>query len=233
MIGLKLVKISDPRYQDIRDRHYIPNRGQIGQQLHYLIYDNDELVGIIAGAGATFSVKSRNDFFGLDEDPQIRGKQLNGIVNNTVFRIEKTRPNLATQVLARWRKQVAKDWEELYNVKVVGFETFVIEERREGMSDRTGNLYLADNWTRVGVTKGFSPTRIHGQGLDGKRERQKSDPKIILCKRVMVGKRKKRRPLELPLEYNSSWRDKTKHIEVQKKRANFLNTKRAEEFVTF
>lgn len=30
-------KRSDPRYQEIRNRHYIPNHGTFGQQMHYLI----------------------------------------------------------------------------------------------------------------------------------------------------------------------------------------------------
>lgn len=37
---IKLVrcKRSDMMYQQFRDRHYVPNHGAVGQQLHYLIY---------------------------------------------------------------------------------------------------------------------------------------------------------------------------------------------------
>lgn len=238
MIELKLVKKTDRRYQDIRNRHYIPNRGQIGQQLHYLIYDDNDLAGIISGASAAYSVKPRDDFFGLSSDNMLRGVQLNGLVNNSVFRIEKTRPNLASQVLAMWRKQVAKDWEELYGARVAGFETFVIEERRTDMTDRIGNLYLADNWTRVGVTKGFAPTRTklsedRSVELSQPKEFIRTEPKIILCKKVMIGKRKKRKPLGFPTEYTSVWRDKGKMVEFGKKRKEFFGMKHAEEFMEF
>lgn len=50
-IQLVPCKRSCPAYQDIRNRHYIPNHGAIGQQLHYLIYLDNEIVGIISGGG--------------------------------------------------------------------------------------------------------------------------------------------------------------------------------------
>ena len=45
-IRLERCKRTDPRYQEIRDRHYIPNHGCIGQQIHYLVFLEDEVVGI-------------------------------------------------------------------------------------------------------------------------------------------------------------------------------------------
>ena len=44
-IRLEQCKRTDPRYKEIRDRHYIPNHGCIGQQIHYLVFLDDEVVG--------------------------------------------------------------------------------------------------------------------------------------------------------------------------------------------
>ena len=188
--GISLIrcKRTDPRYKEIRDRHYIPNHGAIGQQLHYLIMMNDECIGIISGGAAVYAVKPRDEYFGITKEN--RHVALNGIINNTVFRLEKNIPNLGTQILSLWRKTVAKDWEERYNVKVAGFETFIIENSR-----RKGAMYKADNWTYVGKTKGSA--KAHSHGIENKSERVETEQKLIFCKWIKNGK--------LPTEYHSTW----------------------------
>ena len=67
-IHLERCKRSDERYQNIRDRHYIPNHGTIGQQIHYLVFLDNEVCGIISGASSVFAVKSRDEYFGLTKE---------------------------------------------------------------------------------------------------------------------------------------------------------------------
>jgi hypothetical protein len=74
---------------------------------------------------------------------------LGTIINNTVFRLEMREDNLATRILARWRRQVVTDWRERYDDWVLGFETYVVENEH-----RVGTCYRADNWTLVGRTTG-------------------------------------------------------------------------------
>jgi len=102
MIKLILCKRTNPVYQDIRNRHYIENRGTHGQQLHYLIIKDDTTIGIISGASSVWSVKSRDEFFELTKENKPKG--LPSIINNTVFRLELHEKNLATRILALWRK---------------------------------------------------------------------------------------------------------------------------------
>ena len=45
---------SNPAYQEIRNRHYVPNNGAVGQQIHYLIYLDKKIVGIISGGAALY-----------------------------------------------------------------------------------------------------------------------------------------------------------------------------------
>lgn len=173
-IELVRCKRTDPVYQDIRNRHYVANRGTHGQQLHYLINLDDTTVGIISGASSVWAVKSRDEYFGLNKDN--KRVALPSIVNNTVFRLEKHIPNLATFVLSRWRKRVATDWEDRYGVKVHGFETFVVEE-----DHRKGALYLADNWLYLGETAGSTKTH---KGLNNKSERIATSVKMIYAKKI-------------------------------------------------
>lgn len=182
-------KRTDPIYQTFRNRHYIPNKGSIGQQLHYIIYLNCEPVGIISGGSAVYATKPRDDFFGITKSN--RCVALNGIINNTVFRLEQHLPNLGTQVLAIWRKKVVADWIAKYHVAPCGFETFIIENER-----RKGAMYKADNWTFVGRT--YGNTKMHLHGINNEFCRKENTPKLIFCKRIVGG--------QLPTEYYSSWK---------------------------
>ena len=160
-------------YQEIRDRHYVPNHGAVGQQLHYLIYLDNRIVGIISGGSAAYAVGCRDAFFGITKDN--RQVALNSIVDNTVFRLECNVPNLGTQILRQWRKQIAEDWEAQYGVAVAGYETFVIENE-----NRKGAMYRADNWVFVGETQGN--TKFHQHGIEKQFVRRDVEKKLVFCK---------------------------------------------------
>jgi hypothetical protein len=190
---LEFCKSSDPRYQDIRDRHYVPNHGTQGQQLHFIIHYKNQVVGIISAASSVYAVKARDDFFQIPKDKLVRQQyHLPSIVNNTVFRLEYHEKNLATKVLSKWRRVIEELWKQLYGVSVTGFETFVVEN-----DTRKGALYKADNWTMVGMTSGNA--KAHGKGgMKGKSFREDTVAKIILCKKIGNA---------LPTDkYVSSWR---------------------------
>lgn len=191
-IRLDKCKRSSIEYQEIRSRHYIPNNGAVGQQLHYIVKISDgggyRTVGIISAGSAAYAVGSRDRFFGINKEN--RQIALNSIVDNTVFRLEERIPNLGTQVLAMWRKRVQKDWFDTYGVKVAGFETFIIESEQ-----RKGAMYKADNWSFVGQTDGS--TKFHKHGVDKQFERRETCKKLVFCKWVKGG--------QLATEYYPSW----------------------------
>lgn len=187
-ISLVRCKRTCAEYQSIRDRHYIPNKGAVGQQLHYLVVLDGDVVGIISGGSAAYAVGDRDRYFGITKSN--RNIALNGIIDNTVFRLEKNLPNLGTQVLGMWRKQVDTDWQIQYGVRPAGFETFIIEEPH-----RKGSMYKADNWDFVGETQGS--TKFHLHGIEKDFQRIDVPKKLIYCKRI--------KGRELPTEYKATW----------------------------
>jgi hypothetical protein len=205
---LELVKRSDPLYKEFRSRHYIPDRGLVGQQLQYLIFYGNEVVGVIGGASSVFTTKARDEYWKFSDDREISTRQLNSVINNNIFRLEYPAPNLATMVLALWRKRIAKDWEELYGVTPAGFETFVVEERLWNGKTRNGACYRADNWEMVGITRGYGDTNARGREHKNKTLKAK---KLIYCKRI-PGK-------ELCNDYTTSWnnRERTKELRLKRK----------------
>ncbi len=184
-------------------------RGHHGQQIHYLIwYETDdgwENVGAISGGSAVYATGVRDDFFHITKEN--REKVINGIIDNTLFRLEKHEFNLASKIVSLWRKVVVKDWEGLYGVKPYGFETFVEYAEIDADTQRVGSLYLADNWTRVGETAGKAKSHV-GEGLTGGLHgnpftRQNVPKKIVFCRWI--------KPFTEPqvCEYKSSWRGQT------------------------
>lgn len=89
--------------------HYSHPKGFVGRQLIYKVFDNEEFVGVIVGGSATLHLPGRNEFFGDKY-------YINGIINNNFFHLIDNHgdKNLGTKVLAKWRKQVVRDWEERY-----------------------------------------------------------------------------------------------------------------------
>lgn len=175
-IVFQFCKITDPRYKDFRDRHYVDNAGACGQQIHFLIWYKGEHVGIISAGSSVYAVAERDKFFNLSKDK----KALVGIVNNTVFRLEKPEPNLATRVLSAWRKVVSSAWLDLYGAPVTGFETFVVEDDLADGRQRKGAMYGADNWAFRGYTKGSAKSH---RGLSNRHTRKMTTPKMIFVRR--------------------------------------------------
>lgn len=211
LVRLELVRRSNPLYQQFRSRHYIPDRGLVGQQLQYLVFYDGEVVGVIGGSSSVFTSQARDEYWGFSVDRDIKTKQLNSVINNNIFRLEYPAPNLATIVLKMWREQIKKDWEKLYGVQVAGFETFVVEERLWNGKTRNGSCYRADNWELIGITKGYGDTNVRGREHNNKTLKAK---KLIYCRRI-AGR-------ELCTDYSTSWNDPARQKELNQKRDEML-----------
>lgn len=221
-LALEFCKSTDPRYKAVRDRHYVPNRGAVGQQVHFLALRGTQTLGIISGGSCAERLAARDKFFGITNEN--RTEFMRAIIDNTVFRLEVTEKRIitqdgrevpeesvATQILALWRKVVSLVWFDLYRAIPVGFETFVIESER-----RTGALYRADNWTPIGKTSGYSKV---SQGLNAPHARTKTVPKLIFARKEDQTWMK-----EFGLKFVSSWRGNTP---VEKQRRRTVSERRA------
>src|SRR5208282_5203764 len=246
---LEFCSSGDSRYQEIRKQHYVPHKGSHGQQMHFLVWYKGKIAGIITGGSPVYACAPRNTFFLMTKDNT--KKIINGIVDNTVFRLTNHEPNLGSRVLSLWEKATAKVWEDLYGVQVFGFETFIVREgllREEKINGvltyftvddpennvRRGNLYKAANWTHCGLSAGS--TKGHdGVGLTGGREggkgkfiRKSTPPKDVYCKWAKGHSE----PVES--EDKSSWKAATKEGTPEEKAiAKEKSTKRKGYLKTF
>jgi len=141
----------------LQQHHYLGYAGPVGENLQYLIHDRQgRLLGCLLYGAAAWRVAVRDRFIGWDEVARKRG--LSRIANNMRFLIlPRVRvPHLASHLLAAIRRRLSTDWQEKYGHPILLLETFV-EQRRFA-----GTCYKADNWIRVGQTRGRS--RNHNSG---------------------------------------------------------------------
>jgi len=150
--------------------HYPNSLGIVGRSINYLVIWKGKIVGIIGGNSAPYSVKSIDEYFGIDKEN--RSDKLLEIMNNDVFRIVEPDKNLATMALKSFRIAIQRDYEKKYGGKLTGLITFVEPPRK-------GNIYYADNWTYLGMTKGFGTTRRGKRWWD--RRWVKKEPKHIFA----------------------------------------------------
>jgi hypothetical protein len=116
-------------------------------------------------------------------------------------------------------------WEDLYAVKVFGFETFIYEERFGDPNDkRDGALYKADNWYVLGMTDGNTKQHgnggLNGGGIGTPSTRRSVPRKLVACRWLDPSN-----PVPIPSEYTSSWRNETAD---EKTRSRLLGKRRKE-----
>ena len=176
MLTLQQIKRTDPRLLKNMLQHYSQPKGFVGRNICYAVLFNNTYYGAIVGGSATRFLPGRNEFL---------GKNLNQIVNNIFFHLEKQNGKypiheMLPTVLKLFRERVSIDWKIKYGDDVIGFESLV-------ELPRTGECYKRDGWKEVGITKGYTCKRVAGKGTDswsGKRVWNVTDlrPKRVFCK---------------------------------------------------
>ncbi len=141
----------------LQQHHYLGYAGPVGENIQYLIRDNQgRLLGCMLYGAAAWQVADRDRFIGWDEAS--RKRRLSRIANNMRFLILPwvRVPHLASHLLAATRRRLSRDWQGKYGHGILLLETFVEQSRF------AGTCYQADNWTCVGKTSGRS--RNHNSG---------------------------------------------------------------------
>lgn len=136
--------------------HYLGFSGTVGENMKYLILDNQKrpLACLLFGSAA-WSCAARDDFIGWDRDTRI--SRLQFVTNNTRFLILPwvRVPHLASHILAIIARRIRGDWQNKYGHSLLLLETFVETARFRG------TCYKAANWRYVGLTRGRSRNDRH------------------------------------------------------------------------
>lgn len=158
-IGLEPVRTLPQRelFRELVGRyHYRGHAVPYGAQLRYLVWATPPtraavVVGAVQFSSPAWRMAARDRWIGWDEAS--RRRNLQRVVNNSRFLLlpwVRVR-NLASRVLARAARGVARDWPVRYGVEVLLLETLVDRGRFRG------SCYRAANWIEVGGDHGTGP----------------------------------------------------------------------------
>jgi Druantia protein DruA len=132
----------------IEEHHYLGYTRPVGEHLKYMAWAGERPIACIAWSSAPRHLGPRDRFIGWS--PEARRRNLRFLAYNTRYLILPwvTVPHLASHILGRMAKLLAKDWERVYGHPVFYLETFVDPARNRG------TCYRAANWIFLGRTTG-------------------------------------------------------------------------------
>ena len=131
-----------------RDHHYLGYSRPVGEHLKYLVLAGPRPVACLGWSSAPLRLDLRDRFVGAPKEAYRH--HLHCIAYNSRYLILPwvRVPHLASHLLARVARRIARDWQELYGHPVVLLESFVDTERF------AGTCYQAANWRCVGRSEG-------------------------------------------------------------------------------
>jgi hypothetical protein len=141
--------VDEPFFNGLLERyHYLQYTQPVGEHLKYLVYTAGRPIACLAWSSAPRHLGSRDRFIGWSA--QARRRNIRFIAYNARFLILPwvEVPLLASHILGRMAKVLARDWEMMYGHPIYFLETFIDSERFRGTS------YLAANWIVMGRTTG-------------------------------------------------------------------------------
>lgn len=134
------------------DHHsYVASARTVGRVIKYLVWYEGRVVGTFwVGSGFKPTPKAILDFFGVSQREY--DKMFNQVADNKRFAMAERIENLGTQILKAVRHRVRKDWKERYGDDLLAIVTTI-------GGGKTGAVYLADNWKKIGETAGLPANR--------------------------------------------------------------------------
>jgi len=135
----------------IKHHSYVASSRTVGRCIKYIIgYDGRDVGTFWVGSGFKPTPKAILNHFEMSQ------KQFDGIFNevadNKRFCMIEKIPNLGTQVLKAVRMRVKQDWYNAYGNELRAIVTTI-------GGNKTGSVYLADNWKKIGETAGLPSNR--------------------------------------------------------------------------
>jgi hypothetical protein len=135
----------------VKHHSYVASAKIVGRAIKYLIRYDGELVGTF-WLGSGFKPTPKAILRHLNKTQQEFDKIFNEVADNKRFAMAKQLPNLGSQILSIVRKRAKADWQEIYGDNLIAIVTTIGPEK-------TGAVYLADNWVEIGETSGLPSQR--------------------------------------------------------------------------
>lgn len=144
---IKLIESTKDASELIRMYHgYVPTTRYVGRQLNYTIKCQGYEIGFTGIGSAVMAMGGRDRFIGWTK--QQRLANIIHVGNNWRYSLKDNLPkNTGSKVLSLVVDKAREDWKKRYGDELVLLETMV-------EAPRTGTVYLASGWIKVGMTIG-------------------------------------------------------------------------------
>jgi hypothetical protein len=153
--------------------HYLGYTHPVGEQLKYIVYTQKQPIACLSWSSAARHIGCRDRFIGWPEP--LRRANLHLMAYNSRFLLLPwvRVPHLASHILGRMSRILAKDWQTVYNHPIYYLESFVDKDRFAGTCYKAANwIYLGDTTGRGKDDKTHRPNRsikaVWGYALDKK-----------------------------------------------------------------
>jgi hypothetical protein len=132
----------------IEQHHYLGYTRPVGEHLKYIVYGGSRPVACFAWSSAPRHLGPRDRYIGWSAEA--RRRNLRGVVYNSRYLILPwvEVAHLASHLLGRMARVLARDWQRIYGHPIYFAETFVDPRRFRG------TCYRAANWVELGWTTG-------------------------------------------------------------------------------
>lgn len=135
----------------INHHSYVANAKTVGRCLKYLINFQGRDVGTFwIGSGFKPTPKSILAYF--DKSQKQFDAMFNCVADNKRFCMAERIPNIGSRILKKVRHRAKKDWMNRYGDDLIAIVTTI-------GNGKTGAVYLADNWKKIGETAGLPSNR--------------------------------------------------------------------------
>ena len=135
----------------INHHSYVASVRTVGRCLKYIISVDDRDVGTFwIGSGFKPTPKAILNYF--EKTQKEFDAMFNSVADNKRFALAEKIPNLGSQALKIIRNRAAQDWFDSYGDDLVAIVTTI-------GAGKSGSVYLADNWTKIGETAGLPTNR--------------------------------------------------------------------------
>lgn len=132
----------------LAEHHYLGYTQPVGEQLKYIVYAQNQPIACLAWSSAARHIDCRDRFIGWPQ-PVRKAKLYLMAYNSRFLLLPWVRvPHLASHILGRMSRVLARDWQAIYGHPIYYMETFVDKDRF------AGTCYKAANWIYLGDTTG-------------------------------------------------------------------------------
>jgi hypothetical protein len=135
----------------INHHSYVASARTVGRCLKYIIAVDEADVGTFwVGSGFKPTPKAILNHF--QKTQKEFDAMFNSVADNKRFALAKQIPNLGSQALRIIRNRAAQDWFNFYGDELLAIVTTI-------GAGKSGSVYLADNWQKIGETAGLPSNR--------------------------------------------------------------------------